>query len=179
MYTLVVVFLIAGLLHPREIYCLMAGFIYFLCLPSAFVLLNIYSICNLNNVSWGTRELAKTPQPARAETKKVNGLGWAARVFGGGGGCSVDEEFGATLQSLVESVNRVERSVELISERELRPNKLSSLDLIKFNYENSAVGGERARCSWMDHECLSGAKTSQLDPKETQFFKGKQAFFFY
>jgi len=168
MYTLVAVFLIAGLLHPREIYCLMAGFIYFLCLPSAFVLLNIYSICNLNNVSWGTRELAKTPQPASSR-----GVGWAARVFGrGGGGCSADAEFGATLQSLVESVNRVERSVDLISERGLRPNKLSSLDLIKFNYESSAVGGEQARCSWMDHECLSGAKTSQLDPKETQFFKG-------
>lgn len=56
LYTIVFVFLIAGLLHPREFNCLYSGLIYYIAVPVAFVLLNVYAIINLNNVSWGTRE---------------------------------------------------------------------------------------------------------------------------
>ena len=58
LYTLVIIFLIAGVLHPREFFCLFPGILYFISLPAAFILLNIYSFANLNNVSWGTREIA-------------------------------------------------------------------------------------------------------------------------
>ncbi|XP_012526637.1 chitin synthase chs-1 [Monomorium pharaonis] len=47
----------AGLLHPCEIHCLMHGLIYYLAVPAMYVLLIIYSLCNLNNISWGTREV--------------------------------------------------------------------------------------------------------------------------
>lgn len=48
--------IIAGLIHPQEVYCLPSGTIYYVTIPSMYLLLIIYSVCNLNVVSWGTRE---------------------------------------------------------------------------------------------------------------------------
>ncbi|XP_071168512.1 chitin synthase chs-2-like [Mytilus edulis] len=56
MYVLVGVFLIAGLFHPHELTDLFWGVLYFICIPAGYLFLIIYAICNLNNVSWGTRE---------------------------------------------------------------------------------------------------------------------------
>ena len=53
------VFIAAGLLHFNEIFCLFHFIWYLLCLPSGYMFLIIYSICNLNNRSWGTREGTK------------------------------------------------------------------------------------------------------------------------
>lgn len=48
---------IAGILHPEEINCLLYSIIYFITVPSMYVLLIIYSICNLHDITWGTREV--------------------------------------------------------------------------------------------------------------------------
>lgn len=48
---------ITALLHPYEIICLLYGLIYYLSVPSMYMLLIIYSIYNLDNISWGTREV--------------------------------------------------------------------------------------------------------------------------
>lgn len=50
---LIGVFVIASFLHPGEIHCFFHGIWYILCLPSGFLLLTIYSICNLTDSSWG------------------------------------------------------------------------------------------------------------------------------
>ena len=50
------VYVAAALLHPFEFRCIVHGLWYLFCLPSGYVLLIIYSVCNLNNQSWGTRE---------------------------------------------------------------------------------------------------------------------------
>lgn len=50
---------VAGILHPQEIFCLFSGVIYYVTIPSMYLLLIIYSFCNLHIVSWGTREVAK------------------------------------------------------------------------------------------------------------------------
>ncbi|CAH1803046.1 unnamed protein product [Owenia fusiformis] len=62
LFTVVLVgmFLLTGILHPQEISCLAHGLLYYLAVPSTFMLLTIFSVCNLNNVSWGTREVKKT-----------------------------------------------------------------------------------------------------------------------
>ena len=49
------IFPLAGILHPQEIKCLPMIVSYFLTIPSMYLLLVIYSVFNLNNVSWGTR----------------------------------------------------------------------------------------------------------------------------
>ncbi len=56
---LVFIFLVAALTHPQEFWCIVPGMLYFLCIPSGYLLLLIYSLCNLNIVSWGTREVEK------------------------------------------------------------------------------------------------------------------------
>ncbi|XP_055081208.1 chitin synthase chs-1-like [Periophthalmus magnuspinnatus] len=43
----------------------MHGFLYLLCIPSAYLLLSIYSLVNMNSVSWGTRETAPAPGTAQ------------------------------------------------------------------------------------------------------------------
>jgi chitin synthase len=56
---LIVIFLVAAIMHPQEFWCIVPGMLYFLCIPSGYLLLLIYSLCNLNIVSWGTREVEK------------------------------------------------------------------------------------------------------------------------
>ncbi|XP_062583724.1 chitin synthase chs-1-like [Saccostrea cucullata] len=59
---LVAIFVIAALLHPREWGNIIYGLLYYILLPSGFVLLFIYSLCNLNDISWGTRESGITKE---------------------------------------------------------------------------------------------------------------------
>jgi chitin synthase len=58
-------FFIAACLHPQEFFCIVPGLIYLLSIPSMYLLLILYSLINLNVVSWGTREVAVK------KTKKV------------------------------------------------------------------------------------------------------------
>lgn len=51
---------ITGLLHPQEVSALLCGVVFYITIPSMYMLLQIYSIFNMNDVSWGTREV---PQP--------------------------------------------------------------------------------------------------------------------
>ncbi|ODN00837.1 Chitin synthase 1 [Orchesella cincta] len=69
-------FMIAGLIHPLEFWCLPHGFLYYITIPSMYLLLMIYSLFNLNVVSWGTREGAKTKtkQELEAEQKELEQL---------------------------------------------------------------------------------------------------------
>jgi chitin synthase len=64
---LVILFFITGILHPQEILNLIYGILYLVTLPGGYVLLVIYSICNLHIVSWGTREV---PVIKRKKSKK-------------------------------------------------------------------------------------------------------------
>jgi len=50
--------IIAAFLHPQEFGCLFAGMVFYVALPSMYLLLIVYAIFNLNVVSWGTREVA-------------------------------------------------------------------------------------------------------------------------
>merc|ERR1711976_856343 len=65
-------FFIAVCLHHQEFWCVVPGRIYILCIPSMYLLLIIYSITNLNVVSWGTREVAaKKTKKELEEEKKI------------------------------------------------------------------------------------------------------------
>ena len=63
-------FVLAGILLPQEFACLPMGVIYYITIPSMYLLLMIYSIFNLNNVSWGTREVPKSAADIEAEKEK-------------------------------------------------------------------------------------------------------------
>ena len=64
-------FLLAGIFHPKEFFCLLHGLLYFILIPSMSIILMFYALGNLQNVSWGTRE-SPTEKAARAkEAEKV------------------------------------------------------------------------------------------------------------
>ncbi|XP_066284168.1 uncharacterized protein [Branchiostoma lanceolatum] len=63
--------LVAAILHPTEFFCIIPGLLYVLCLPSAYLVLFIYSICNLNDRSWGTRESALSERGSAWSMEKI------------------------------------------------------------------------------------------------------------
>lgn len=82
-------FFIAACLHPQEFWCVVPGIIYLLSIPSMYLLLILYSIINLNVVSWGTREVVAK------KTKKVRFLApRAVRAVHWGGGAASGLEDG-------------------------------------------------------------------------------------
>ncbi|XP_052806627.1 chitin synthase chs-2-like [Mya arenaria] len=54
------VFLISALLHPQEFTCLFPGLLYYVSVPSTYIFLTVFYMCNLHDISWGTRE-SKSP----------------------------------------------------------------------------------------------------------------------
>ncbi|XP_062614047.1 chitin synthase chs-2-like [Saccostrea cucullata] len=64
------VFVIAAILHPKEFTCILHGLLYFLAVPSMSMLLIFYSVGNLHNVNWGTRE-SKTAKKDDSSTQKI------------------------------------------------------------------------------------------------------------
>ena len=50
------VFVFAGFIHPKELPCLFSGLLYYVTVPSTFIFLTVFFICNMHDVSWGTRE---------------------------------------------------------------------------------------------------------------------------
>lgn len=62
-----IIYVITAIMHPQEIQLVFHGFLYIICIPSAYLLLTIYSMVNMNNVSWGTRESKPAPGAAQPE----------------------------------------------------------------------------------------------------------------
>ena len=62
--------LLAAIFHPQEAYCFPSFIIYMITLPSMYVLLVIYSLFNMWNVSWGTREVAVKKTKAELEREE-------------------------------------------------------------------------------------------------------------
>ncbi|VDI08202.1 chitin synthase [Mytilus galloprovincialis] len=72
--SMVFIFVFAAVIHPWEFHCIFYGLLYFVSIPSGFLLLIIYSLCNMNSVSWGTREVAKKKtqkEKDEVERKKI------------------------------------------------------------------------------------------------------------
>ncbi|GAB0097474.1 Chitin synthase [Sergentomyia squamirostris] len=93
-------FFIAACLHPQEFWCVTAGLIYLLSIPSMYLLLILYSIINLNVVSWGTREVVAKKTKKELEQEKKDAEEAAKRAkqksllgfLQGGVGQNADEE---------------------------------------------------------------------------------------
>jgi len=62
--------IIAAFLHPQEFGCLIAGVVYYVTVPSMYLLLIVYALFNLYNVSWGTREAPTKKSKKELEQEK-------------------------------------------------------------------------------------------------------------
>ena len=67
---MIILFVFTAMLHPQEKMCLLPGVLYFLCIPSGYLLLVIYSLCNMHVVSWGTREVKEKLTKKQQELAK-------------------------------------------------------------------------------------------------------------
>ncbi|CAN9503630.1 unnamed protein product [Ophioblennius macclurei] len=72
--TLACFYFVTALLHPQEVFVVVYGLLYIICIPSAYLLLAIYSMVNMNNVSWGTRETAPAPGAVPAAPPPLSNL---------------------------------------------------------------------------------------------------------
>ncbi|XP_034536216.1 chitin synthase 1 [Notolabrus celidotus] len=63
--SMAIMYLVTAILHPEEFGMIIYGLMYFICIPSGYLLLAIYSLVNMNNVSWGTRESNKAGEEAK------------------------------------------------------------------------------------------------------------------
>ncbi|CAL1603943.1 unnamed protein product [Knipowitschia caucasica] len=68
--SMAIMYLVTAILHPEEFGLIIYGLMYFICIPSGYLLLTIYSLVNMNNVSWGTRESSK----GAAEVKTLHNV---------------------------------------------------------------------------------------------------------
>ena len=117
--------IIAGFLHPQEIKCLPMIFFYYMMIPSMYLFLFIYSIFNLNVVSWGTREvkqkktIAEEEEEKAMEEKKAQAAETIARQKSGtfwgrltGGGISKLSLFSRTEQGLRDDLNKMQSKLD-------------------------------------------------------------------
>ncbi|XP_031702258.1 chitin synthase 1 [Anarrhichthys ocellatus] len=54
-----IMYAVTAMLHPEEWGMIIYGLMYFICIPSGYLLLTIYSLVNMHIVTWGTRESNK------------------------------------------------------------------------------------------------------------------------
>ena len=67
---LTLVFFVSAVMHPEEFACVIPGALYFICLPTGYLLLTIYFLANMHIVSWGTREIPQRKTKEEIEEEK-------------------------------------------------------------------------------------------------------------
>ncbi|OWF51706.1 uncharacterized protein LOC110448740 [Mizuhopecten yessoensis] len=120
LYILIASFILAGLLHPHEFKDLLYGVIYFICIPAGYLFLIIFAICNLNDVSWGTRETqtAVLENPNRPKKPKIK---------------EAEDEFGEAAQDVLANI------VKQVKAEKIRNNSCKDAFLSIFRWANNLV----------------------------------------
>lgn len=95
-YAIAASFVLTALLHPMELLTVFCGLLYYSLVPSMYLLMVVYAIFNLNNVTWGTREVAtkktrkeleeerKEAEEAKRKARQKSLLGFLQNVNSGG-----------------------------------------------------------------------------------------------
>nr|KAG5692245.1 hypothetical protein BaRGS_011745 [Batillaria attramentaria] len=168
---LIMIFVVAGIFHPLELFCLPSGILYLLLIPTGYLLLVIYSLANLHVLSWGTREVPKKKTKKELEEeqkeaeekakKQQQKKGIFERIFGGSSYLSDIKEF---LNSAVEeakakgkgdkSKQKKKKSVKIV---EALPEKPPRDDL--------------KNPKWIEHEGLGNGEHMELYEEELQFWQ--------
>ncbi|XP_043992616.1 chitin synthase 1 [Gambusia affinis] len=70
--SMAIMYMVTAILHPEEFGLIIYGLMYFICIPSGYLLLTIYSLVNMNNVSWGTRESKEEGEQKKTQSVLCN-----------------------------------------------------------------------------------------------------------
>ncbi|XP_023222883.1 uncharacterized protein LOC111624303 isoform X2 [Centruroides sculpturatus] len=173
-------FVISAIFHPQEFFCLFHGVLYFLSVPSMYLFLILYSLINLNNVSWGTREIkkreTKTELEAQAiqikEIKKKSAFGWLPNF---GFGNKNQEEDGGISCSLSNLFKCMFCTYPKVNDEKYQLIKISDqLDYINTQLLNVETKLERARNpafrrkSSLGRKVLSSLKEEEEEEEEEE-----------
>ncbi|KAL5005076.1 hypothetical protein ScPMuIL_018532 [Solemya velum] len=167
---LAVIFIIAGVWHPKEILCLPNGIIYFLTVPSTFVFLTIYYFCNLNNVTWGTREGPKKVDQT-AVVKKNNESSERNGILNALGVYSLIHEIFAFIRQTMGSLKE--------GNKEAKQTEIQEVVVIPDEVERESCRGKMNRQEtviddpsfWTLDTCLGGGRVGNITIDETEFWQ--------
>ncbi|CDW54512.1 chitin synthase [Trichuris trichiura] len=157
--SLAALFCVAALLHPREFKNIFYGAIFFLMIPSTYVIMSLYALINLNVINWGTREALEgatgvvsqpwyrkwlrkfgiTQHTVGAEEHQANGSPWLKNLRHG---CKDDRFYLVGSQ-----LERLDRKLELLENRldEIRSRRLLHLSTTMLALQsNSSTQPENA-----------------------------------
>uniref|UniRef100_A0A915I1B1 Uncharacterized protein n=1 Tax=Romanomermis culicivorax TaxID=13658 RepID=A0A915I1B1_ROMCU len=189
--TVIASFFSAALLHPKEFSCIIPGVLYFLAIPCMYMLLTIYSVCNLHIISWGTREIPKN-EPTTDSEKKSKLLDENCSLSCG----NVCKFFCCPKPSYVEEVGRMRHIEQKLDDiigkmNEIKTDNRSSIALENIKQEkNLSLFLEEEICaedfdlpeeyakmkseteqSWLNDRSLQQAVHDRLDSEEEHFWR--------
>ena len=148
---LIVVFLVSAIMHPEEFACVIPGALYFICLPTGYLILTIYYLCNMHIVSWGTREVPqrKTKEEIEdekriAEEKRNKQAEKKKGIFGWLGLNSIFTEMVEMFKQLRKDNQREERksSTDILLEELISEMRLSRQPLVQQEITPSSMESE-------------------------------------
>jgi len=194
-----VVFFLTAFCHPFEISCVKPCLLFFLCIPTGYILVIIYSMTNMNCSGWGTRDNVYIPQKRRkvnldendvkelektlGEAKKNNELiNKIEELLENGAANSHDELLLQVLAALEriemkETLDKqLERGVDVEKMIECHYNNneelLASSKYGKYAFMNRKTErNDLVNPLWIEEEILNYADLRFLDEDETQFWK--------
>ncbi|XP_066142426.1 chitin synthase chs-2-like [Euwallacea fornicatus] len=153
-------YIVAGIIHPKEINCLKYGVIYLITVPSMYMLLVIYSVFNMNNVSWGTREVSVAPKPAQGEAPQVpkKKQSYVESIF------SKIKEFFMSCSSEAKHLTMISNHLIRIQEKvEQIEHKIDDLELITMDPEMAKKSSGKKKATVV--EGLKTTRMSSVQPR--------------
>jgi chitin synthase len=172
-FSLVMIFLIAAVLHPREFTCLFPSTLYFIASPSAFILMNIYALMNLNNVSWGTRETKSDGESKKPKTS------WFVRFFNRmlrikssrkrtySSSVTKTENY----EKLYNSLKTTQKKMELVDDECLEVKALLDDENSKSKSSDETSDENVSVMGWFEHSSLETFRNAVLNSSESIFFE--------
>jgi len=181
---LVVIFIVTALLHPMEISCIYPLMVYFLCIPIGYILIVIYSLCNLHVGEWGTREdiAKKQEEEDYQQIKKAKAI---VDMIDDGRSQTVSDALLRQVLIILERIEKQEMLARLgLSDdddplsrqaKELSAMGEISLTAQEMIYNHARPANKVKRDDlrnpyWINEKVLRDGKIRFLDEKELQFW---------
>ena len=137
-------FLLVGILHPAEMHYLVYGLVYYLTIPCMYMLLPVFCVFNLDDVSWGTREtFGTTGMEHRSVYDKV------VEIF------NPKQEIKEFEQALVKEINDIKKEIIPAVTKELKSLREALLKESENHIKPSDVSEDstdgRHKSSWIEN----------------------------
>ena len=179
-------FFLAAILHPQEFGSVFYCVIFMIALPSMFILLNIYSLLNMNIVSWGTREVTK-PEGMEKESKdgENSWKGFFHSIKENFMSRNISSCFGFAAEEktkIIQEINQISQKLNKLEKLFIGESKIDKEGASSCKDDSPAEGNQDTSSRKLreeDHlkqdelkefKILSGAKILLLEGKEEKFW---------